>query len=953
MAERKYWINPYSLRNQISLSFLVIGFAVVFLLIITGWQVYNLLNYKSRFNQSRHTIQIHLSNLQSIVAQTNLALQNHLIDQNLDYEVQRNRSWQVDAKKSMDSLDLYKTAWTADEVKEKYEKLIINLKKMRTFQDEIARLIDQSAKNTPADTQEEVEFRQAINPKTLFESKLLELINIVQDEFRTLQDLQTKDFVNQEQENQKQLTQFWTIQSILLILLFALIIYLAATIRTIIKSRVRNLHNYVDAFNHGNIPDDIEIGKDEFGKVMQDLQNLGSNLKQMQQLAATVGRGEFDTDIRVFDYEGELGKSFAEMHDGLLQVAVRDQQRNWTNEGIALFGSILREYNDPQSLYDELISNLVKYIMANQGGIFILSESLTGQASLELRSVYAYDRKRFVEKSVKPGQGLVGQVWLEKEVLYLEESSDDFIQISSGLGKANPRSLLIVPMISNESEVLGAIELASFKTFAEYEIEFVKRVGEMIVSAISSLKNSEKTRLLLDEAQKATEQLRKQEQEMRLNMTQLMATQEEMLRNQAELSGQTFAINTTLAFVEFDVNDIIINANEIFLTGIGMSLDALKGQSYSTLIDGRSMNLFDYQKFWQNLREGQAEQREIRISTPNGNEMWYNATFTPIKNNQGEIYKIIKLGVEVTDQKRLNYSFQSQLAAIYRTNAIIEYNLQGYIMDANELYLRMMEYKLEEIKGKHQNIFIPESDRQLPENTQIWGRLAQGESILGIFKRIDKNGKTRWIRGSYSAIADLDGKPFKIFMIAQDISHEKEVEDEIKIINQNLKKQQAELQEAYQKLQIQESELREHLQKNEQIQTQMTKNQLDLRHQLNVIQNSLAWVEYDPEGKIVNANESFLKLSKYRLSEIIGLSYSIFLRPETKNGQTNYQDLWHKILENNLSNEELKFVAKDGSELWLTVIFNTLKDSKNKVYKVMQLALQSQAEQTIAEVVKN
>ncbi len=231
--------------------------------------------------------------------------------------------------------------------------------------------------------------------------------------------------------------------------------------------------------------------------------------------------------------EEELKNSIATLDKNKLE----DEKRSWINEGIAKFSNLLRNTQNKEA-YDQLLSGLVTHLGANQGGLFIVNDEEKGSSvSLELISCYAYDRKKFVTESFEPGEGLLGQAYLEKESIVLTEIPENFISITSGLGEAIPNCLLIIPFKFNE-EVAGILELASFKVFEDYQIKFIEKLGENIASFMVSSKVNDKTQLLLRESQENAEMFRAQEEEMRQNMEELQATQEEMSRVQKDLKAK-------------------------------------------------------------------------------------------------------------------------------------------------------------------------------------------------------------------------------------------------------------------------------------------------------------------------------------------------------------------------------------------------------------------------------
>ncbi len=802
-TESRLWINYKSLKSRITLSFLLLVIFMILFTWLSYYQANQLLVQQRALSISLKNAQEHTSSLIESTNRSNLLLQHQLIDRRTEVRPLRKKIWRESIQTAMDSLEAHQAEWNTTQLKLKFATILMDLKKLKKYQDEVETLIRQENQagfvpNIVPDVADNLSFNTPITAHSVYQRKLSSLsetglMNQLHLKFEEFEVLQMLDYQNRQEALNKKVQFYKILGLVLLILLIAVITYVGFTLANRFEGKISQLRDYVWAFSKGNIPDQIEATQDETGQVLLGLQELADNLIKIKEFARTVGDGKFDKDINIFDNQGELGRSLSEMHNGLVAVAIRDRQRNWINEGIALFGSLLREYSDAQVLYDKLIANLVKYLKANQGGIFVLNDQIPDQPILELMSVYAYDRKRFVEKTVRPGQGLIGQAWLEKEVIYLEQASENYVQIVSGLGGANPRSVLISPMINNEAKVLGTLEIASFHHFEAYEIEFVKRVSEMIVAAISALKNNEKNRLLLEEAQRATEQMRQQDQEMRNNLKELMITQEEMKKNQAELKGQTTAIDSTLATAELDLDGNFVKANEIFLEAVEYHKEELIGQPYSVLVDDRESNSPEYQQFWQNLLEGKTQHAEIKRMSKYGQDVWFNATFTLIRDEKQRPKRIIKLAMEITEQKRLSLNYKNQLEAINKSNALLELNTQGFIISANEIFLRLMGYKLEELKGVHHDILLPGEEKTSPDHKQFWEKLSKGEHISGKFKRISKNGREIWIRGSYNAIFDLDGHLYKILELAQDVTHEVDVESQIDKAEEIMRKQKSEL----------------------------------------------------------------------------------------------------------------------------------------------------------------
>ena len=326
---------------------------------------------------------------------------------------------------------------------------------------------------------------------------------------------------------------------ILVVIAIAIALYLARVIIT----PIQKVKGILLEMGKGIMPKkQIKETNDEIGEMAGALNNLIRGLKETTEFALEIGKHNFDSPYVPLSDEDDLGNALLDMRTNLKHATEEeekrkkeDEQRNWASQGIAKFSEILRQNNDDLTkLSYDVISNLVKYCDANQGGLFILNDDDPDNPFIEMSGAYAYNRKKFLEKRIEPGVGLIGRAIQESETIYLTDIPDDYISITSGLGNENPRSLLIVPLKLNE-EVFGAIEMASFKPFEKYQIEFVEKIGESIASTFSSAKINIRTAELLEKTQQQAEEMKAQEEEMRQNMEELQATQEESARREAEL----------------------------------------------------------------------------------------------------------------------------------------------------------------------------------------------------------------------------------------------------------------------------------------------------------------------------------------------------------------------------------------------------------------------------------
>jgi HAMP domain-containing protein len=307
--------------------------------------------------------------------------------------------------------------------------------------------------------------------------------------------------------------------------------------------------NEIDTIvSEGNFERKIDYKRDdELGKVAGSINRLFLNLQNASDFISSIGEGKLDTAYSVAgDVRNDrLGSALLEMRDKMREVAEADHQRNWASEGLAKFAEIFRTYNQSEDFNYIIISNLVKYVEGNQGGLFIVNDTESDDIYLELIAAYAYEKRKYIQKRISKGEGLIGEVFQEGSTVYMTQVPNEYVNITSGLGEANPRSILLVPLKLNE-QIYGVVELASFDEFEPYKIEFVEKLSESIASTFASVKTSSQTQKLLKESTQLTEQMRSQEEEMRQNLEELMATQEEVQRKNYLIEEQKEGLEKTL-----------------------------------------------------------------------------------------------------------------------------------------------------------------------------------------------------------------------------------------------------------------------------------------------------------------------------------------------------------------------------------------------------------------------
>jgi GAF domain-containing protein len=279
------------------------------------------------------------------------------------------------------------------------------------------------------------------------------------------------------------------------------------------------------------------LPENEIGNLARKINETMEQLRDATDFVEKIGEGNLeinyqDLDTKYLKGKNKLADSLVSMQGKLKTLNEEEQKRQWSNEGLAKFVDILRSSSDDMhALGDNIIAALVQYTHSNQGGLYILNDEDENKKHLELISLFAFEHKKFENRKLQLGEGILGQTFLEKETTYLTEIPEDYIKITSGLGDAAPKALLIVPLKADK-EVYGIVELASFKEYKPHEIAFVEKLGETLASTLASVKSAQRNRHLIEQFQQQTEEMRAQEEEMRQNMEELQATQEEIARKE-------------------------------------------------------------------------------------------------------------------------------------------------------------------------------------------------------------------------------------------------------------------------------------------------------------------------------------------------------------------------------------------------------------------------------------
>ena len=245
-----------------------------------------------------------------------------------------------------------------------------------------------------------------------------------------------------------------------------------------------------------------------------------------------------------------------------------------------------------------------------------------------------------------------------------------------------------------------------------------------------------------------------------------------VIRN--DLNAVYEALDRVQAIIEFDLDGKIITANENFLRTFGYDAKEIVGQQHRMFCDPQYAASPEYAEFWKKLARGEIVESEFKRFAKGGEEIWLRASYNPVFDGDGNPIRVVKFATDVTASKLMTAEYQSKVNAIERSQAVIEFGLEGIVTHANKNFLEIFGYRLEEVVGQHHRIFCDPGYAESLEYAQFWQRLGRGEYEAGEFKRIGKDGSDIWLQASYNPILDIEGRPIKVVKFASDITMEVE-----------------------------------------------------------------------------------------------------------------------------------------------------------------------------------
>ncbi len=516
-------------------------------------------------------------------------------------------------------------------------------------------------------------------------------------------------------------------------------------------------------------------------RIRQEALHLSRNL-----LGSDLSETSFSEKDELLDTLDSLRKNLVESEAHGVKLKEEQAKRQWSSEGLTLFSDILRNQSeDMKTMAYSLIRNMVVHLDANQGGFFLTESDQEGKRYFAMLSAYAYGRDKFADKRIPYDEGLLGMCALEKEMIYMTEVPQGYLEITSGLGKANPECIVILPLL-DQDEVKGMIELASFREFEEHQLEFLKTLAENIAISLTNIQNTYRTRQLLEETRKQAEVLSLKDEQMRRNMEELRSTQEKAAMQAEEFISFSNTVNHTLIRAEYDTQGTLIYANTKFLRKLGYSGNReVEGKSILMFIHEKDREWFN--RIWESLAIGGKHfEGYMKHITRKGQDLWTMATYTCVRREDGSVDKILFLAIDTTEQKKQSLDYEGQIEAIDRLVLKSEFAPDGRILQVNNRFSETLNPGKD--NGENNSLFDYLNPRDLETITELWERIISGKPHRGQIRLLTRDKQEKWFMASFSAVSDMYGEVYKVIFLANEITHEKTLESESQKQMEDLKK---------------------------------------------------------------------------------------------------------------------------------------------------------------------
>ncbi|WKN44314.1 PAS domain S-box protein [Tunicatimonas pelagia] len=586
---------------------------------------------------------------------------------------------------------------------------------------------------------------------------------------------------------------------ILLVVAFIISILLSR----VLTSALLSLKKTLQMLSEGVLPEQVEKkSDDEVGQMAETTAKVVDTLQRTASFAHQIGAGKLDASFQPISEKDALGNALINMRDNIQNSEKRDSERNWIVTGVAEIGEILRAHDKIEPLGDAVVAYVCQKIGAIQGAFYVVNDGdeTGGNAVIEMKASYAYNKKKYIQNSFKFAEGLVGQAAIEQDTLIRTEIPYDYVTITSGLlGDQRPESLLIVPLITNE-QVYGVLEFAAFEKFSSRDVKFVEEISLITARTVFNIKVNERTRRLLQEAQQMSNELQEQQEILQQNAEEMQATQEELQRANKQLEEQIQEVERT----QNRMASLLENASEVvtiyednqIIRYISPSVQRIFGYNQEELIGHSDMEhiVEEGQKTFLDMFSSLIKKPKESVTvqylynTKDRGEVWVETTGTNLLDDPA-VQGIVLNSRDITERKRAEQEerMRSKMQALSEnsTDLITRLDKEGtffYINPTIETYTG-------QAPSEFLNKRISEASFE-PSVVEEWLKILGevGSSEQTVAKEIDFPSQLGDRVMNVNAIPEFDEEEQleSVLVVSHDITERKQIELEIQSKNKKI-----------------------------------------------------------------------------------------------------------------------------------------------------------------------
>ncbi|MCG8476381.1 MAG: PAS domain S-box protein [Cytophagales bacterium] len=584
------------------------------------------------------------------------------------------------------------------------------------------------------------------------------------------------------------------------LLLVVLTFFVSLSLSKPLMSRLQYLKKILQHMSRGVLPNSIEKrGGDEFGEMAETVDGVVQSLRRTAEFAYQIGEGNYNTKYKPVGEQDILGNSLLGMRDNIRSSEERDDERNWIVSGVAKVGDILRQNENLEIIGDNLLEYVVNRVSAVQGAFYVVDESDV-ESIINMRSCYAYQKKKYIQTSFRMAEGLVGQTAIEQELIFRTEIPEDYPYITSGLlGDQRPESILLMPLITDE-QVYGVLELAAFHVLSERQINFVQEISVMVARTIFNVKVNERTMTLLKESRNMSQELREKQEILRQNAEEMQATQEELQRTNSQLEEQIEEVNRgqkrTQMLLENASEVITIYEKDGTVRYVSPSVERILGYSQSEM---NTTDILEYvvEEDKQKVKKAFDElvlnphrpmSIQYRVKQKDGDVLWVEAAGNNLLSNpaiQGLVLNTRDITMRLRAEREERMRSKMQSLSENSLDLITRLDAEGTVFYINPT--------IKNLTGKPASSYLnkPLKETDIPKSVlNEWDELM--EEVVNSGEKITRELDFPALEGDrimqVNAIPEFDTEENieSVLVVSHDITEQKLAELEIKSTNKKI-----------------------------------------------------------------------------------------------------------------------------------------------------------------------